>query len=721
MAEIPITDTVQATTDIEINDASALTLAHLRALKFTDIPIIGDFDKPLDQTSIEHASFGLSISSPALLLAGSTKLVVTAAAAGTLIICKASHKTLFPSDGFSPDVAIQSGECWMGIEIATSLKESIDVSADGIGIEVQGTAGATFGTYRLFKAEAGALPPLRTGLHTVLESYSVPTSAQDLWNLPLGIAHTAETSGSLKFRLSYSVPVNVTPLASADLPFNFKVAAAPQFTFEAGGEIGMSGDFVVRAYKTTPTDLVFGVFKKKASTIEVNFELSAGIAGELGKTDVLSAFVGALFPDARPAEAGFSDDQSDVLEDALESCASSNLAVALNGACAASTTDESAIVYRIDLSSANTLETDSALNSALKGDWTLLDSLPNSRKLRNICKEIHDRQHKIDVNLLGFYNAVSIADYWKSCTILHDENGQIVLIDKAGANSLKAATTPYRANGEKLRSALAQQFLATVTYAAATSKEPVPDFTVRQTYDRYSAQMSTSDLKPLIRLGLELQLIPASNWQQQLIAGQRFNHAKCSIDAAYNCADAMKLFYSDVNALLPHTRDEFDRIGRSTMASLIDALEPLSQARLEALQSDTIWSAMNALGNRSGFRTIAGLSALHDAELELIGADWMDIRWWADSMLKVAPKLTRVLQLASDIKSDTQFTQARKDLQSVLASVAANTRARFAQGWGILVMYVLSSQSASLAMDLGWNGVFQHYESGTKTAVGTAH
>ena len=148
----------------------------------------------------------------------------------------------------------------------------------------------------------------------------------------------------------------------------------------------------------------------------------------------------------------------------------------------------------------------------------------------------------------------------------------------------------------------------------------------------------------------ELQLIPASNWQQQLIAGQRFNHAKCSIDATYNRADAMKLFYSDVTSLLPHSRDEFDRIGRSTMANLIDPLEPLSQARLEALRNDTIWNAMNSVGNRSAFRTIAGLSALHDAELELIGADWMDIRWWADSMLKVAPKLTRILQLASILR-----------------------------------------------------------------------
>ena len=67
-----------------------------------------------------------------------------------------------------------------------------------------------------------------------------------------------------------------------------------------------------------------------------------------------------------------------------------------------------------------------------------------------------------------------------------------MLTDKAGASSLKAATTRYKANGEKLRSALAQQFLATVTYAAATSKQAGAGFGVRQTYDRYTAQMSTS-------------------------------------------------------------------------------------------------------------------------------------------------------------------------------------------------------------------------------------
>ena len=719
MAEIQITDNVHANANVTFSDGSPLALAQIRDLNFTNVPVVGDLDKSLDKTSFNCAGFGVSISSPALLLAGSTQLVVTSAAIGSLVICKASQRTLFPSDGFSPDVAVENGECWTGIEIGTSLRGNIAFSADGIGIGIQGTAGATFGKYRLFKAEDGSLPPLRSVLQTILEEYSIPTTVHALRNLPLGIAHTAETSGSVKFRLSYSIPVNVTPLALGRSPVQFQSRSRSPVHFR-GWRRNRHERRVHRSYfQAAPDDLVIGVFKKKASTIEVNLELAAGIAGELGTKDVLSAFVGALFPDAKPAEAGFSSDQRDGLEEALQECASSNLAVALNGACAASTTDESAIVYKIDLSSSNASETDNALASALRGDWTSLDSLPNARKLRNICKEIHDRQHKINVNLLGFYNAVSTADYWKSCTVLHDENGQIVLTDEAGANSLKAATTRFRANGEKLRAALAQQFLATVTYAAVTSKQPGPDLNVRQTYDRYSAQMSTSDLKPLIRLGLELQLIPATNWQQQLIAGQRFNHAKFSIGATYNRADAMKLFYSDVTTLLPHTRDEFDRIGRSTMASLIDPLEPQSQARLAALRNDTIWSAMNSVGNRSGFRTIAGLSTVHDIELELIGADWMDIRWWADSMLKVAPKLTRILQLAqglstSDLSADKQFAEARKDLQSVLSTVAANTRAGFAQGWGILVMYVLSSKSAFLAMDLGWNGVFQHYESGTK-------
>jgi hypothetical protein len=53
------------------------------------------------------------------------------------------------------------------------------------------------------------------------------------------------------------------------------------------------------------------------------------------------------------------------------------------------------------------------------GDWTELDALPNAQVLRNVIKHTTERRHKLAINLLGIYNAVSVADFVRSCTILH--------------------------------------------------------------------------------------------------------------------------------------------------------------------------------------------------------------------------------------------------------------------------------------------------------------
>jgi hypothetical protein len=708
MQDIPITDSVHATEDLQLSDTSPFSLSKLSSLNFNDLPVISDFKKPIDQSTIQRASFGAKLIAPSMLIGDGTQFVVQDVITGTLSIHKPADKTLFDPDGFAPEIAIQNGECWIGFDVQTSLTAKVGATFDGFGAGLQGTTAVALGTHLLLKSTSGVLPTLGGALKTVMESYTLARGAAAIRNQSTGIVTTADVAGTVKFTASYSLPINVNPLASAGLPFNYKLSLIPQATLEIAGEIALLGDFVVRSYKTSETQLILGVYKKRKTTLAVKFTAAGGIAAGIGQTDVLTPFLGAVFPGINATAAGFDGEDAADLGTALKECVDNSLSAALNGSCSASQSDEAAVVYAIDLAGGNAGQTDAALTSAFRGDWTLIDALPNAKPTRNIFKEVHDKKHKITINLLGFFNAVTVNEYVKTCTILRDPNGPIVLIDKAKASHVQAAGLPHLADAEKLRSALAEGFLSTVTYAAIQLK----DFTVQQSYEKYAAKMSSDDVRRQVLLGRALNLITGGAWGAELSDNSAFNHAKASVTAVYTSASTLRLFFGDPATRAPYRREQLERIGRDARAKLIDPHEDNGGARLAALHDDAIWSALDECGNVAAFKTLPSLRRFTTTAIGAIAADWSDIYWWSDAVLKVAPKLSDVLSA-----TDPGFMKARKSLEDALERVAANAKAAFGDGWGLLVMFLLSEGAPALEMDLGWNGKFQHYESGGKAAT----
>lgn len=727
MPDIPITDIAHATADLKISDSSSLALARLSSLNFASLPVVGDFQKPVDQSAIEHASFGMRLGSPAVL-AGDDLFPtgVTSAVTGTLAIRKASSGGVFEDDGFSPELAIQPGSAWIGLDLQLALTAQAGAAFQGFGVEVEGDAIAAVGTLVRLDPESGSLPKLGEALKAALEHYSIPRTVEEIRKQPLGTAHTAEIGGTVKFSGSYSVPINANALASASLPFNYKIALNPEATLEIGGTLALSGDFVVRTYKTSQTQLTFGLYKKKGTSIEVQFTAAAGVAANVGTSskDLVSAVLGGIFSKIDPSVAGFTGEQAEALDAALHACIDNSLATSINGSCSAARTDESAVVYSIDLSAEDQTATDKAIGAALHGNWTLLESLPNARPVRNVVREVRTKGHKIVINLLGFYNAISVSKYIQSCQVLRDPDGQVVLVDKTQANQLRAAADPKLANAERLRSALGEGFLTTATYAAAAGGNlAFTNFTVQQTYARYNAKMHLDELRRQVHLGRALKLIGNGEWDAKLAGGQTFAHARTTVAASYDAAGARRLFFAGPGAKTGFDRAQLEKTGREAKIALLDPAETNAPARIRVLKDSALWAAMDENGNALSFKnTIPGLRGLNDTEIGAVVADWVDIRWWANAMLRVAPQLNKVLDAievstAADPTTDAAFMQQRRALDGILADVGKNTRSAFGDGWGLLVMFNLSGGAAALDMDMGWNGTLAHFFSGAKAVA----
>jgi hypothetical protein len=728
MADIQITDSAHLTADLKISDSSSFSLAKLSGLNFNSLPVVGDLNKPIDQSALKRASFGAKFQAPSFLIGDGTQFSVQAAVTGTLSLRQASNSTVFDDDDkFAPSIPISAGECWVGCELQTSLTAKAAASFDGFGVEVKDTSGVGLGTYVRLKQSSGALPLLSEGLKIAFESYSADRSVASLRSLKPGIIQTTSVSGVLKLSASYAFPITVNPLASASLPFNYQLTVTPQATLGVVGELALSGEFIVRAYKSSETQLVLAVYKKKETTLGVKFTVAAGVAANAGEFDVLTAFRQAVFPATTAAAAGFTGEDAEALNGALKECLDYSLTSSVNGACSASRSDESALVYVIDLT-VNAASTDRALAAALHGDWTSLSSLPNAALRRNIFAEVQHRRHQTIINLLGFYNAASIDEYVKSFEVLRDPNGPIVLIDKARASRVRAAGSPHLADAEKLRSALAESFLATVTYAASgvgASRLALKDFTVQQTYTRYQAHMPAQVFRRQVLLGRALHLISDSNLQPEWDRDGSFDHAKAAVSARYNSTSSLRMFFRDPSTRAFFQRQQLERVGREALARLLDPREDNAPPRLAALADDALWTAMNESGNVATFQTIPTLRRLSATAQAAISADWIDIRWWSEAMLGVTPKLSQLLDAvaqssAADPTLDANFMRARKALEQVLATVAANARAAFADGWGLLVMFDLSGGAPAVEMDLNWNGKSEHFTSPGKAASALA-
>ena len=714
MANITITDKTGLTADLTVRDDSPFARARGTKVVLAAASLVGDFTSPIDQITFSKGTFGADFAEPSLLVDGAAIFALNASACGALSVVRSADQTLFPDDGVSPAIPIAADECWVGVEIDGTLSGAVSAAIDGFGVGVAASGAVDLATYTLVKAASGSFPLLKDCIGVAIQNYSVASSAAAIRKQKPGTVNTTDIAGTVTFTGSYSLPVTVNALASANLPFNYKIELNPAATVEVSGQIAVSGDFVVRSHKLSDTELRLGVYKKKGTTLTAAITANAGIQADHKTKDLLATVLGAAFGGADAEIFGIPSSDAAVFNTVLCESLNRSVSIALNLACSASQTHEAAVLYSIDLSGGNAAQTDTAIGAALRGDWTQLDQLPNARALRNVVRATHEFQHKTIINLLGVYNAESVADFVNSCTILHDENGAVIVTDKASASRIATVQIPYAADPDKLRSALADAFLATVTYSAAAKGKLKANISASQSYFLYEQKLSRQEMTDAVRLGVQLGLFQSTDWSQTLAESPWFGHARISVTAKYDSDAALGLFFADPAKRTMRSQAEFERIGRTTMLALIDPADPAGEVRRSVLANDRIWAAMDDTGAVASFRTIPGLTALGPTQIGAVGVDWIDVRWWADSMLEINKQLALLIaaidaSTAADPSADPEFMKNREKVAASLAAVTRRAHAAFVGGWGLAVMAALSG-SAALTLDINWDGNARHYE-----------
>lgn len=725
MAKITINDNFGLSADLNIRDDSPLAKAKGSKLVLAAVSLAQDFTAPLDQINLERATFGGSFDQPDVLVNDAASLALNSTLTGVLSVRRTADQTLFGGTGISAlDVPIANGECWVGLEIDGALTGKLSAKADGFGLAIADTTSVSFATYSLVKASGGSYPLLKDALPGALENFGVTITSASISSQKGGTVNVTGTGGTVRLSGSYSVPIDVKPLASATIPgLNYGISVNPSATVQVSGCIAVTGDLEVRSHKVNDSVVDLGIYKKKGTTLRAAFTATAGLQVMHKTTDLAASVLGAIFGPADLQQSGITGENAAGIQQALNDALDHSLSVALNLECSASNTDEAAVAYSIDLSQGDPAKTATALASALRGDWTELDALPNAQVLRNVIKHTTERRHKLAINLLGIYNAVSVADFVRSCTILHAD-GEIVITDRSTASQIAASAELYRADPDKLQRALATGFIATATYAVAAG-HVASAITVSQSYLFYRISVSKQDMREQLLLLCRLGCMTPSEMEEIISGADSFSSVRLSITARYPSTAALSLFLANPEKRTPFTMMDLEARGRSTMRDLIDPASDCGPARRAILADDSAWNLMDQSGNPASFSSIPNIAALSVNERADVGADWIGIRWWSKAITQMGARLKDLLSTldqsgTGDPTQNTAFMTSRDNVAKALAEVTKETHAAFVGGWGLAVMYGLSGNIAGLTLDLLWNGKGLHFQSGPPESAGAA-
>ena len=713
MADVQITSDFGLSEDVQIRDNSPLAKAKLTQLLSAGKEFFADFEKPMDQADVKRLAFGATASSPSLLSSGLPSLTLSAGINFGLDVFTSIDHSLFGNDQFALVIPIDPDHAWLAVEVDVLTRVNAAASTNWIGISLESDSALKCTTYSQFSAMNGTLPLLADACVAGFSNFEITARPEDIRGQQTGTVNQTECSGTITAKVTLCQPYTLNALASANLPFNATASIQPNVILQISGSVAVTGDFIFRSYKISETVVQIGIYKKRGSTLAAKFEAGGGIGGDVGSSDVLGALLNMALPGVTAAVGDIPKEDAERLNKVIKDSLDRSLTAELNATCSATYTDEAAATYEVTLSAGDTLTTDAALRAALQGDWVTLDGLKNVRRVRNIIVDTVQKKRSITLNLFGVYSATSYSDYVKTCTILSDESGQMSIIDKVESNRINAASAPYASDSDKLRRALTQDFACTATYAAMNGNAN-PQLSILQSYLDYRRNMSWDEMNQNIQLGHALGLIPTGELDSTLSTTPFFSHACITTTVQYSAEAVMNMFFSDRLNLVARTQDELERIGRETMAGMLNPQDPIDEARIEVLRNSATWAAMNSVGNTNAFGAIDGLRHLEPPLLAAVTSDWVSVRWWADVVEKVGPALGDTIRAfrgasGADPSHDQDFMKRRARLESVLGAVTRNTSAAFAQGWGMAVIFALSARHGTAEMEFAWNGNRRQY------------
>jgi hypothetical protein len=319
-------------------------------------------------------------------------------------------------------------------------------------------------------------------------------------------------------------------------------------------------------------------------------------------------------------------------------------------------------------------------------------SLPGIAPVQSVWERTHSNRIRLEVNLLGILNIGTISTLTTSGAVLVEPaTGALVITDKVTAERIRSTAVNFGADTQKLRHAMAESFLLTVTYQGLQGHVGGPALTCSHDFFDLANDTDRARMVRELRVGMALGLFSAQDAAPPSgvdVFGRTVIHASTEYDSGL----AQALFLDPSGSPVP--QGFYENSGRAAIQLLVSEADVDAIRREPAIDND-LWSRMKAQGQPGFYLLFPNVPA---PLLGAIKADYTAIMWWADAMAGAGQRLAAIRkwfgQHPAAPQDDPEFLNLRQDLAVHLKRVAATTSDQFGEPWGLVAMDEVSGRRA---------------------------
>ena len=706
MPSFKISDGVNAALDVTPNANSALIkyFKNLSDLSISGAQMALKSGTTLADPTVSSVTAGMTLAQPIDVGTSQVDLKIGGGLSGSLgvFVPRGSAPKLFDPDPYNDPILVAPDDRYISFEILASVNDSVAATSGDLKFGFTGGGSVALTNYRRFTVKPTA-PQLVDAIRETVAQFTIPADIEDLEALTPGQIVTINGTGTIKFSAIADLSTAVNPLASASLP-----APLPTVAIKAGGSITMgadvqlTGEYQIRVSKVDAKQVQLAYYRKSGGALGVKVTASVGLSADVGGGDVIGKLMSAISSDAKAdtdelKQANLGDTEIKSIQEVIKASITRTLEIAVSAELDATREHEAAFLYDIDLSSL-TAASRAAIHSALDGDLSPLtidpsSPLPGIVYGRDLFSEVRQRKYSLNVNLLGIVNYGWVSKLITSGkTIYEPITGQLVISDSATASRISTLVANIGvADPEKLRQAMAENFLITIAYRGARRAGLAPALTTSHSFFALNQHTSQETLRDELDVSVALGLLDENVETKLVTSAPEFGRTLYYATTGYDGTLSTSLF---LDGNQPRTTEFYEQAGFEAVACLIRPGDSDS-ARLRPTNDADLWQKMKDAGQPG----IKGLfPGVPDPVVGAIIADYSLICWWSKAMNETAKKLAAMLGfLSSHSTADDQnneFKKLRSDLADHLSSVAANTKEDFGRPWGLLAMFIASGKRA---------------------------
>ena len=721
MADIQFTDDLgKSAPNVKIDLSQPSSLVKAAETELLHLAVVPDFiaraPKALTEAAPNPISFGLKAQHDFQLGGTQLQVDITPAFQGMIRANTTKGSNLFEKDAFKVAATVPDQTGYVSLALQGSLALGLSGTSGDLTFGFAANQTVDLGYWKAFPL-GSAQPTLGEATGKTISGFVVPADIDDLKLLGVNDVCTASGQGSLNISGGFTVSAIPNPLASVDLPFGagtLAVNAGPMTGITASFKL--TGSYQIRARKTSADAIELSFCKEKGTTLTVDLSASAGVAADLGDTDLLAGLLGAISTDPNDAatkklfeEGGLSKDEIATLAGAIKGSLKHSLQASLDLALSQMTDDQSAFQYEIRPAQLDAAAT-AALRAALRGDLSGLTKLetgsagamlaPGIKLISSVLTSVRKKETSLTLNLFGLVNFVSLSDLIRKCVVVTDpDSGDLTIADSATGNRINAETRPDRRR-DAIHKAMFESLMLTATYRAGNTIN-MTGLSSKNFHFAFNATTKTATLADYLRWLVALNLLTDAqrgDYQKQFVGG---GPSTCLLRTAFDDAACRSLFFQSPGQLWGE--DHYLDLGRRAMLALIDPNDGDANGYRYALL-DQHWQDAFKIGPNNNLAPLVGLQLTDTHGLaitQVLRSDVYTITWWADAMQKAGKAIVQMQQFLAgrdpaSLGTNQEFADQRAELQKKMANVIHDSQTQFDEPWGLVAMFwAAGSKTAS--------------------------